>query len=101
MLKPNLLRMKVEVITPESSLFTGEAVSVSLPGIDGFFQVLNNHAPIISTLKAGEMKVELSENVNQGSLSTSIQLDGQKTLRIQIKGGVAELLNNKLIVLAE
>ena len=101
MLKPNLLRMKVEVITPESSLFTGEALSVSLPGVDGFFQVLNNHAPIISTLKAGEMKVELSEKVNQGGLSASIKLDGPKTLRIQIKGGVAELLNNKLIVLAD
>jgi len=45
--------MKLEVITPEANLFAGEAVSVSLPGVDGFFQVLNNHAPIISTLKAG------------------------------------------------
>jgi len=93
--------MKLEVITPEANLFAGEAVSVSLPGVDGFFQVLNNHAPIISTLKAGEMKVELTESVNQESLSEAVKLEGQKTLRIEIKGGVAELLNNKLIVLAE
>ncbi len=93
--------MRIEVITPESNLFSGEAVSVSLPGVDGFFQVLNNHAPIISTLKAGEMKVELSNSVTQESLSSSVKLEGQKTLRIEIKGGVAELLNNKLIVLAE
>jgi F-type H+-transporting ATPase subunit epsilon len=93
--------MKLEVITPESNLFSGEVVSVSLPGIDGFFQVLNNHAPIISSLKAGEMKVELTNSVNQGSLSSVIKLEGQTTLRIPIKGGVAELLNNKLIVLAE
>jgi F-type H+-transporting ATPase subunit epsilon len=93
--------MKLEVITPESNLFSGEAISVSLPGVDGFYQVLNNHAPIISTLKAGEMKVELVETVNQTSLSPAVKLEGQKTLKIEIKGGVAELLNNKLIVLAE
>jgi F-type H+-transporting ATPase subunit epsilon len=93
--------MKLEVITPESSLFNGEAVSVSLPGVDGFFQILNNHAPIISTLKAGEMKVELSNSVNAADFSSAIKLEGQKTLLIEIKGGVAELMNNKLIVLAE
>jgi F-type H+-transporting ATPase subunit epsilon len=93
--------MKLEVITPESNLFSGEAISVSLPGVDGFYQVLNNHAPIISTLKAGEMKVELVEAVNQTSLPPAVKLEGQKTLKIEIKGGVAELLNNKLIVLAE
>ena len=93
--------MKLEVITPESSVFSGEAISVSLPGIDGFFQILNNHAPIISTLKEGEMKVELAENAVQGNLSSSVVLEGQKTLKISIKGGVAELINNKLIVLAE
>ena len=93
--------MKLEVITHESSLFNGEAVSVSLPGVDGFFQILNNHAPIISTLKAGEMKVELSNSVNAADFSSAVKLEGQKTLLIEIKGGVAELLNNKLIVLAE
>ena len=93
--------MKLEVITPEANLFAGEAISVSIPGVDGFFQVLNNHAPIISTLKAGEMKVELAESITQGGLSQAVKLEGQKTLRIEIKGGVAELFNNKLIVLAE
>jgi F-type H+-transporting ATPase subunit epsilon len=93
--------MKLEVITPESNVFAGEAVSVSLPGMDGIFQILNNHAPIISTLKAGEMKVELAENVTKGSLSSNVVLEGQKTLKISINGGVAELINNKLIVLAE
>ena len=93
--------MKLEVITPESNVFAGEAISVSLPGVDGIFQILNNHAPIISTLKQGEMKVELSETPVQGSLSSEVVLEGQKTLKISIKGGVAELINNKLIVLAE
>lgn len=93
--------MKLEVITPESNVFAGEAISVSLPGVDGIFQILNNHAPIISTLKEGEMKVELAENASKGSLSSHVVLEGQKTLKISIKGGVAELINNKLIVLAE
>lgn len=93
--------MKLEVITPESNLFIGEAISVSLPGVDGFFQILNNHAPIISPLKAGEMKVELAEAVQKENLSSAVKLEGQKTLKILIKGGIAELLNNKLIVLAE
>jgi F-type H+-transporting ATPase subunit epsilon len=93
--------MKLEVITPESNLFTGEVLSVSLPGVDGFFQVLNNHSPIISTLKAGVMKVELAKDLSAENLSSSVKMDGQKTLLIEIKGGVAELLNNKLIVLAE
>lgn len=47
--------MKLEIITPEASLFKGEATSVTLPGLDGVFQVLNNHAPIISSLKSGEV----------------------------------------------
>ncbi len=93
--------MKLEVITPESSVFSGDAISVSLPGIDGFFQILNNHAPIISTLKEGEMKVELAENAVKENLAPSVVLEGQKTIKISIKGGVAELVNNKLIVLAE
>lgn len=93
--------MKLEVITPESNVFAGEAISVSLPGVDGIFQILNNHAPIISTLKEGEMKVELAENASKRSLSSHVVLEGQKTLKISIKGGVAELINNKLIVLAE
>jgi len=47
------------------------------------------------------MKVELANSLNQGTLSSAVKLEGQKTLRIAIKGGVAELFNNKLIVLAE
>jgi F-type H+-transporting ATPase subunit epsilon len=93
--------MKLEVITPESNVFTGEATSVSLPGIDGIFQILNNHAPIISTLKAGDLKVELEGIPSKENLSAGVVLEGQKTLKIAIKGGVVELINNKLIVLAE
>ena len=51
--------MQLEIITPESNLFSGEVVAVQLPGKDGLFQVLNNHAPIISALTKGTIKVDL------------------------------------------
>ena len=50
--------MKLDIITPESGIFSGEAHSVSLPGKDGIFQVLNNHAPIISALTEGILSIE-------------------------------------------
>ncbi len=91
--------MKLEIITPEASIFNGEATAVSLPGLDGSFQILNNHAPIISSLKAGEVKVEVSGKLD-AIKNNAVSID-KNVLRVQIKGGVAELMNNKLIVLAE
>ncbi len=49
--------MTVEIITPEKQVFSGETTSVKFPGINGGFEILNNHAPIISTLSKGEIKV--------------------------------------------
>ncbi|MEN9698964.1 MAG: hypothetical protein RLZZ301_162 [Bacteroidota bacterium] len=90
--------MKLEIITPEASLFKGEANSVSLPGLDGVFQVLNNHAPIISSLKKGELHFEMSGTALE--MSDKLQVSGSH-VRLSINGGVAELNNNQLIVLAE
>ena len=53
--------MQLEIITPETLIFKGEATAVQFPGLDGSFQVLNNHAPIISGLSAGTIKVDLAE----------------------------------------
>jgi len=89
--------MILEIITPEASLFKGEVSSVSLPGLDGVFLVLNNHAPIISSLKKGELRFESSTPVEATSF---LEVSGS-TVCVQIKGGVAELNNQKLIVLAE
>ena len=77
--------MQVEVLTPEKKLFEGEATSISLPGSAGLFQILNNHAPIISSLGKGKVKVEGS-----GVSET-----------IEINGGFVECLNNRVIVLVE
>ncbi len=76
--------MILEIISPEKKLFSGEASSVTVPGSSGMFQVLTNHAPIISTLKKGTVKVETAE--------------GEKNF--EINGGVVEVLNNKVVVLA-
>lgn len=93
--------MKLEIITPEARIFSGEVTSVTLPGLDGMFQVLNNHAPIISSLRAGEVKMEVEGKLDTTKLNENVNVDKNNTLRVTIKGGVAELMNNKLILLAE
>ena len=99
MLKPST--MKLEIITPESNVFSGDAKSVSLPGLDGIFQVLNNHAPVISALKKGDLVVELEAPLSDEQKNDMIVVDSTEKIRIAINGGVAELNKNKLIVLAE
>ncbi|MCX7650678.1 MAG: ATP synthase F1 subunit epsilon [Flavobacteriales bacterium] len=78
--------MHLEVITPDETLFQGEATLVSLPGTDGSFALLNRHAPIISTLKAGQIKIVDA---------------GRQTHFISIRSGVIEMSRNKATVLVE
>ena len=54
--------MQLEIVSPEKTIFSGEAKSVHLPGSEGHFQVLNNHAPIVSTLKKGEILIDGVDN---------------------------------------
>ena len=78
--------MVVEIITPDAKLFEGEVKSIKLPGANGGFEILNNHAPIISTLTAGEISIALDQGQNES---------------FEIQGGVIEMQNNKIIVLAD
>ena len=78
--------MFLEIITPDKKVFEGEATLVQLPGSKGGFEILNNHAPIISTLEKGTIKV--------------VQ-DGGKEHLFEIDGGVIENKANKIIVLVE
>jgi len=78
--------MKVEILTPEKSIFDGEANLVSLPGTDGSLGIMNNHAPLITTLKEGTVKLTLE--------SGSIE-------EIPVNGGTVEVQNNKVTILAE
>jgi F-type H+-transporting ATPase subunit epsilon len=96
--------MNLEIITPEAKLFSGEVTSVVLPGANGSFQLLNNHAPIISGLTKGIIKIDLAQSTQtydpiEGKVEVSTKND--KQLFVHIKGGVIEMQNNKVIVLAE
>lgn len=96
--------MLLEIITPELKIFSGEVDAVQLPGLDGSFQLLKGHAPIISGLNNGVVKVDLTNPYEQyESISKQIEYDttNNKVIRIGIQGGVVELLNDKIIVLAE
>ena len=78
--------MNVEIISPDKTIFTGEVYLVQLPGKDGSFEIMNNHAPLISILKEGKVKV----------------LDNDKNPQFfEIKGGVIEVLKDKVLILAE
>ena len=78
--------MILEIITPEKEIFNGEVTSVKFPGTNGEFEILNNHAPIISTLEKGEIRV----------INTNKNIEN-----FNINGGVIEMQNNKIIVLAD
>jgi len=77
--------MYLEIVTPDQKVFEGEVISVTFPGTDGSFQVLNNHAPLLSTLKKGMI----------------IYKDEKNEYDVMVDGGVVEVLNNKVVVLAE
>ena len=94
--------MHLEIVTPESKIFTGEAVSVQLPGTEGLFQVLNNHAAIIYTLDKGSVKIEFSTAQDVKKINKQLKLDASKKIATyEIGGGVVEMLSNKLIILAD
>ena len=78
--------MTLEILTPEKKIFSGEVYGVQLPGINGLFEVLDRHAPLVSALKAGKLK---------------ILKDKSHTDSFTIKGGFVEVLNNKATVLVE
>ena len=79
--------MKIEIITPERKIFEGDIKSVRVPGKKGSFQVLKDHAPIISTLENGTVII--------------VSQDGGTDMRYEITGGVIEVKMNKIILLAE
>ncbi len=77
--------MQLTIITPDQEVFEGEVESATFPGSDGSFQVLRNHAPLVSSLGKGE--IEYRGSTNTGSVT--------------VEGGVVEVLNNTITVLAE
>ena len=79
--------MNLEILTPEKKLYSGEVYGVLMPGISGMFEVLEKHAPLVSALKAGRVKVlkDKKDHVEY----------------FDIQGGFVEVLNNKISLLVE
>lgn len=77
--------MTLEILTPDKTVFEGEVSSVTVPGVQGSFEVLNNHAPIISILEDGKVTIRTAKSSEE----------------FFIKGGVVEVLDNRIMVLAE
>ena len=91
--------MYLEIVTPEASIVSGEVESVTVPGVEGPFQMLNNHAAIVSLLTAGKVMFKGNPVIREGFENKFKQEDGKWVL--EINGGTIELNNNKIIVLAD
>ncbi len=78
--------MTLEILTPEKKIYTGEVYGVTLPGITGLFEILDKHAPLVSALKKGNLKILKTK--------TEVEL-------FTIQSGFVEVLNNKATVLVE
>jgi F-type H+-transporting ATPase subunit epsilon len=78
--------MYLEIITPEKKIFEGEVTIATFPGADGSFQLLNNHAPLVSLLKAGVVEYKAKEASKS---------------QLKITGGVVEVIKNKVILLVD
>jgi len=77
--------MHLTIITPDKQVFDGEVEMASFPGSDGSFQVLNNHAPLVSSLGKGDITYRSRDTASN----------------VYVDGGVVEVLNNNITVLAE
>ena len=91
--------MILEIVTPESTIFKGDVESVSVPGVNGQFQMLDNHAPVVSLLTKGAVKIFGNVNLNEEIAAHFEKSDG--TTNFNITGGVLEMTGNKAIVLAD
>ena len=78
--------MILEILTPEKKLYSGEVYGVQLPGISGLFEILDKHAPLVSALGKGNLK---------------ILKDKKEIEKYSIQSGFVEVLNNKVTVLVE
>lgn len=95
--------MQLDILTPERKLYSGDITSVEMPGIDGYFGILSNHAPMISALKAGKITVEQvnAMTASEDTTESFIEEAKEKRFSIDVKGGVVEVFHNKVIVLLD
>lgn len=97
--------MYLEIVSPEATIFSSEVDSVVVPGINGEFEMLKNHAPIVSLLKEGIVKINRhsQSHIILDELHNEVisQNDDKKVLTVKITSGTIEMKDNKVIVLAD
>ena len=97
--------MFLEIVTPEAILFSSEVDALSVPGVNGEFQMLNNHAPVVSNLKEGTVKIHIhsQQHLELDDLNGLLvpHIDDDKILTLEINSGTLELNDNKAIILAD
>ena len=92
--------MFLEIVTPEASIFQGEVESVTVPGVSGEFEMLNNHAPIVSLLQEGKIKIQGNLNIDEAYEKKFTSVD-KSTSVLPIQSGTIELNDNKIIILVD
>ncbi|MFT4754477.1 MAG: F-type H+-transporting ATPase subunit epsilon [Salibacteraceae bacterium] len=95
--------MLLDILTPEKKLYSGDVTYVEMPGIDGYFGVMDHHAAMISALKAGQITVDQVNAISpsEDATDTFIEEAQNKRFSIDVKGGVVEIFHNKVIVLLD
>ena len=92
--------MFLEIVTPEASIFQGEVESVIVPGMVGQFQMLENHAPIVSLLQEGKVKIRGSFTIDEAYQEMFTKGDNDYS-ELSIQSGTIELNDNKMIILVD
>ncbi len=92
--------MNLEIVSPEATLFRGPIESITVPGTSGSFQVLNNHAPIVSTLEAGTVSISGNLTIDEDVAHKFQKGEGDVTL-FEISSGTLEMRDNNVILLAD
>jgi F-type H+-transporting ATPase subunit epsilon len=92
--------MLLEVVSPDATLFSGEVNSVAVPGTNGAFQMLDNHAPIVSLLGPGKVKIGGKLSLPKDTAHHFTQ-QGDDTFLELPNGGTVEMQHNKIILLAD
>ncbi|WP_458628022.1 F0F1 ATP synthase subunit epsilon [Winogradskyella sp. PC D3.3] len=91
--------MYLEIVSPEATLFSGEVTSVTVPGVNGEFEMLTNHAPIVSILQKGYVKVAGNVQLEEDVEAKFTKSD--RGVWLAINSGTLEMKDNKLIILAD
>lgn len=97
--------MKITVLTPEKEIFRGNVTSTKLPGVDGKFQILNQHAPLVAALASGSVQIVTGEgdfsywNAKENAIQVANEVG--KQIQFNISTGFVEVLNNEISLLVQ